>query len=101
MEEAFVLSKFCCTAGFVIQSTEKYTFEEYNGALAGNQSIDSRWRWLKKYVPHSVKARAPKGCPNPVNPLLDEYVYSWQWRTNCKAAGKSLWLQLGEEVFKA
>ena len=26
---------------------------------------------------------------------------SWQWRTNCKAAGKSLWLQLGEEVFKA
>ena len=47
------------------------------------------------------KARAPKGCPNPVNPLLDEYVYSWQWRTNCKAAGKSLWLQLGEEVFKA
>ena len=70
-------------------------------ALAGTQSIDSRWRWLKKYVPHSVKARAPKGCPNPVNPLLDEYVYSWQWRTNCKAAGKSLWLQLGEEVFKA
>ena len=29
--EAFVLSKFCCTAGFVIQFTEKYTLEEYNG----------------------------------------------------------------------
>jgi len=29
--EAFVLTKFCCTAGFVIQFTEKYIFEEYNG----------------------------------------------------------------------
>ena len=25
--EAFVLSKFCCTASFVIQFTEKYTLE--------------------------------------------------------------------------
>ena len=36
--EAFVLSKFCCTAGFVIQITEKYAFEEMdlstNGYLA-------------------------------------------------------------------
>ena len=46
-------------------------------------------------APHAVKARAPKGCRNPVGPPLDEYVYSWQWRTNCKAVGKSLWLQLG------
>ena len=70
-------------------------------ALAGTQSLDSRWRWLKKYVPHTVKARAPKGGPTPINQLLDHYVYSWQWRTNCKAAGKSLWSQLGKEVSKA
>ena len=63
-------------------------------SIAGTQAIDQRWRWLKAYVPHSIKARFRR-C---VNPVIDTYVYSWQWRTNRFNAGMPLWTSLGALV---
>ena len=63
-------------------------------SLAGTQAIDQRWRWLKVYVPHCVKARLGRG----VNPAIDTYVYSWQWRSNRLNAGACLWSSLGAAV---
>ena len=59
--------------------------------IAGTQSIDQRWRWMKVYVPHSLKGR----CASGVNPSLDEYVFSWQWRSNQIQKCASLWDALG------
>ena len=41
-------------------------------SIAGTQAIDQRWRWMKAYIPHCLKARWGRT----VNPLIDTYVYS-------------------------
>ena len=64
--------------------------------IAGTQSLDSRWRWLKAYVPHSIKARIDRQT----NAELDQYVFSYQFRANVKAKGENLWLELGKLVAK-
>ena len=66
-------------------------------SIAGTQSIDSRWRWLKHYVPHSIKGRVSRD----VNPKLNDYVFSWQFRSNCNARNESLWETLGALVRRA
>ncbi len=49
-------------------------------SIAGTQAIDSLWRWLKNYLPHSLKGRVDRD----VNPRLEAYVFSGQFRTNCR-----------------
>jgi hypothetical protein len=65
--------------------------------IAGTQSLDQRWRWLKRYVPHGIKGKIDRR----ENPRLDSYVYSFQFRSNVKARGADLWTALGREVQKA
>jgi hypothetical protein len=59
--------------------------------LSGTQAIDSRWRWLKQYVPFNLKGRANRSK----NPALDTYVFSWVWRCNRKSKSESIWDSLG------
>ena len=43
-------------------------------------------------MPHSLKARFHRG----VNPAIDDYVMSWQWRSNHLLDDGSLWTALGK-----
>ena len=65
-------------------------------SLAGTQSLDSRWKWLKVYIPQTVKARRGRTT----NPTLNKYVFSFQFRANALAAGVPLWAALGRAVRK-
>ena len=56
--------------------------------------MDSRWKYLKAYVPQQIKAREGKL----VSRRLHCYAMSYQWRSNVLGAGKSLWAALGELV---
>ena len=62
--------------------------------IAGTESIDSRWMWVKAYVPTTVVAKRD----GRENPLLDTYVFSYQYRVNTRVAGKCLWSSLGALV---
>lgn len=62
--------------------------------IAGTQSLDQRWRWLKAYIPHSIKARQGRKD----NPSLDNYVFSYQFRANTRASGRDLWGAVGNLV---
>lgn len=65
-------------------------------SIAGTQSLDQRWRWMKTYVPFNLKARSGRT----VNPRLDTYVFSYQFRVNTKVAGESVFTKLGGIVRK-
>lgn len=65
--------------------------------IAGTQAIDQRWRWMKEYIPHSLKGRTPTG----INGAIDDYVYSWQWRSNRRAECVALWGALGTALARA
>lgn len=62
--------------------------------IAGTQSLDQRWRWLKNYVPHSLTAK----LNHDFNERLDDYVFSYQFRVNAQIRGGSLWEALGAAV---
>jgi hypothetical protein len=54
--------------------------------IGGTQAMDQRWRWLKKFVPHSLHNRDHRQ----VNSKIWEYVFSWQWRTNQLSLGNKI-----------
>ena len=60
-------------------------------SLAGTQGLDSRWKWMKAYVPDTLHARVNRKA----NPRLSQYVFPssferTHWRQNSRS-GK-LWL---------
>jgi hypothetical protein len=63
-------------------------------SIAGTQSLDQRWRWMKAYIPTSLKGRVNRDA----NPKLDSYVFSYQFRVNTRARGKTIWSALGQLV---
>ncbi len=62
--------------------------------LAGTQAMDQNWRWLKCYIPCALKARKGRD----LNPLIEAFAFSWQWRHNRTTAGQSLWDALGSLI---
>ena len=61
---------------------------------AGTQSIDSRWKYLQKYIPSELKVKKGQG----INPKISEYMWSWLYRHNLQA--NELHTALGEEFKK-
>ncbi|CAK0827210.1 unnamed protein product [Prorocentrum cordatum] len=55
--------------------------------LAGTQAMYSRWKYMKSYIPRTLKAAKGRA----VNPELRTYIMSWQWRQNLACTGAALW----------